>query len=146
MLMRCFFSFLPRADEVVLKFENGRVRARNMLYDTLPIIVHGNGPTKVDFLFTYHSFEKKKSLICLFFINASASMLWISICMRFPASDKLPRQLHPKSVDLRDRLYSLPWGLAASHRTQGGKLLLTHNAFKFLLWVSYYGRLRILDS
>lgn len=34
-------------DEVVLKFEDGRVRARNVLYDTLPVIVHGNGPTKV---------------------------------------------------------------------------------------------------
>lgn len=34
-------------DEVVLKFEDGRVRARNLLYDTLPVIVHGNGPTKV---------------------------------------------------------------------------------------------------
>ncbi len=34
-------------DEVVLKFEDGRVRARNVLYDTLPVIIHGNGPTKV---------------------------------------------------------------------------------------------------
>lgn len=34
-------------DEVVLKFENARVRARNLLYDTLPVIIHGNGPTKV---------------------------------------------------------------------------------------------------
>uniref|UniRef100_A0AAR2J6W4 Procollagen-lysine,2-oxoglutarate 5-dioxygenase 1 n=1 Tax=Pygocentrus nattereri TaxID=42514 RepID=A0AAR2J6W4_PYGNA len=32
---------------VVLKFEDGRVRARNVLYDTLPVIVHGNGPTKL---------------------------------------------------------------------------------------------------
>lgn len=40
--------FLLRTDEVVLKFENRRVRARNVLYDTLPVIVHGNGPTKVD--------------------------------------------------------------------------------------------------
>lgn len=38
-------------DEVVLKFEDGRVRARNVLYDTLPVIVHGNGPTKVQSLF-----------------------------------------------------------------------------------------------
>lgn len=40
------------ADEVVLKFEEGRARARNTLYDTLPITLHGNGPTKVsdDFL------------------------------------------------------------------------------------------------
>lgn len=34
-------------DEVVLKFENSRVRARNLLYDTLPVVIHGNGPTKV---------------------------------------------------------------------------------------------------
>ena len=34
-------------DEVVLKFEDSRVRARNVLYDTLPVIIHGNGPTKV---------------------------------------------------------------------------------------------------
>uniref|UniRef100_A0A4W4DYX2 Procollagen-lysine,2-oxoglutarate 5-dioxygenase 1 n=1 Tax=Electrophorus electricus TaxID=8005 RepID=A0A4W4DYX2_ELEEL len=33
--------------EVVLKFEDGRVRARNVMYDTLPVIVHGNGPTKL---------------------------------------------------------------------------------------------------
>uniref|UniRef100_A0A665VVQ9 Procollagen-lysine,2-oxoglutarate 5-dioxygenase 1 n=1 Tax=Echeneis naucrates TaxID=173247 RepID=A0A665VVQ9_ECHNA len=32
---------------VVLKFEDGRVRARNVLYDTLPVIIHGNGPTKL---------------------------------------------------------------------------------------------------
>lgn len=35
------------ADEVVVKFENSRVRARNLLYDTLPVVIHGNGPTKV---------------------------------------------------------------------------------------------------
>lgn len=34
-------------DEIVLKFENSRVRARNLLYDTLPVVIHGNGPTKV---------------------------------------------------------------------------------------------------
>ncbi|CAB1345676.1 unnamed protein product, partial [Coregonus sp. 'balchen'] len=33
--------------EVVLKFEKARVRARNVAYDTLPVIIHGNGPTKV---------------------------------------------------------------------------------------------------
>uniref|UniRef100_A0A8C1YC18 Procollagen-lysine,2-oxoglutarate 5-dioxygenase 1 n=1 Tax=Cyprinus carpio TaxID=7962 RepID=A0A8C1YC18_CYPCA len=36
-----------RVNEVMLKFEDGRVRARNVLYDTLPVIVHGNGPTKL---------------------------------------------------------------------------------------------------
>lgn len=35
------------SDEVVIKFENSRVRARNLLYDTLPVVIHGNGPTKV---------------------------------------------------------------------------------------------------
>lgn len=38
----CVFS-----DEVVLKFEEERVRARNLVYDTLPVLIHGNGPTKV---------------------------------------------------------------------------------------------------
>ncbi|TSL97308.1 Procollagen-lysine,2-oxoglutarate 5-dioxygenase 1 [Bagarius yarrelli] len=43
---RLFQNLYGALDEVVLKFENGRVRARNVLYDTLPVIVHGNGPTK----------------------------------------------------------------------------------------------------
>ncbi|XP_077171916.1 multifunctional procollagen lysine hydroxylase and glycosyltransferase LH3 [Paroedura picta] len=34
-------------DEVVLKFEPTRVRARNVAYDTLPVVIHGNGPTKL---------------------------------------------------------------------------------------------------
>ena len=34
-------------DEVVLKFERAKVRVRNVAYDTLPVIIHGNGPTKV---------------------------------------------------------------------------------------------------
>ncbi|XP_010220058.1 PREDICTED: procollagen-lysine,2-oxoglutarate 5-dioxygenase 2, partial [Tinamus guttatus] len=34
-------------DEVHLKFEEGKVRARNSIYETLPITVHGNGPTKI---------------------------------------------------------------------------------------------------
>ncbi|KAG9332830.1 hypothetical protein JZ751_014929 [Albula glossodonta] len=40
-------------NEVVLKFEDGRVRARNVMYDTLPVIVHGNGPTKINYLGNY---------------------------------------------------------------------------------------------
>uniref|UniRef100_A0AAR2ITI9 Procollagen-lysine,2-oxoglutarate 5-dioxygenase 1 n=1 Tax=Pygocentrus nattereri TaxID=42514 RepID=A0AAR2ITI9_PYGNA len=44
---RLFQNLHGALDEVVLKFEDGRVRARNVLYDTLPVIVHGNGPTKV---------------------------------------------------------------------------------------------------
>ncbi|XP_070802471.1 procollagen-lysine,2-oxoglutarate 5-dioxygenase 2 [Pituophis catenifer annectens] len=33
-------------DEVLLKFEDGRARARNSIHDTLPVTLHGNGPTK----------------------------------------------------------------------------------------------------
>ncbi|KAM9475695.1 procollagen-lysine,2-oxoglutarate 5-dioxygenase 1 [Clarias gariepinus] len=44
---RMFQNLHGALDEVVLKFENARVRARNVLYDTLPVIVHGNGPTKL---------------------------------------------------------------------------------------------------
>uniref|UniRef100_A0A8C5FU23 procollagen-lysine 5-dioxygenase n=1 Tax=Gadus morhua TaxID=8049 RepID=A0A8C5FU23_GADMO len=32
---------------VVLKFEKARVRVRNVAYDTLPVVIHGNGPTKL---------------------------------------------------------------------------------------------------
>ncbi|XP_062988217.1 procollagen-lysine,2-oxoglutarate 5-dioxygenase 2 isoform X2 [Elgaria multicarinata webbii] len=35
-------------DEVLLKFEEGRGRARNSVYDTLPVTLHGNGPTKLN--------------------------------------------------------------------------------------------------
>uniref|UniRef100_A0A672ZHL9 Procollagen-lysine,2-oxoglutarate 5-dioxygenase 1 n=1 Tax=Sphaeramia orbicularis TaxID=375764 RepID=A0A672ZHL9_9TELE len=49
-----FFVFcVGFSDEVVLKFEEGRVRARNVLYDTLPVVIHGNGPTKVNYLGNY---------------------------------------------------------------------------------------------
>ncbi|XP_056155330.1 procollagen-lysine,2-oxoglutarate 5-dioxygenase 2 isoform X2 [Lampris incognitus] len=34
-------------DEVLLKFGTDRVRVRNSLYDTLPVVVHGNGNTKI---------------------------------------------------------------------------------------------------
>ncbi|XP_067107322.1 procollagen-lysine,2-oxoglutarate 5-dioxygenase 2 isoform X2 [Osmerus mordax] len=34
-------------DEVLLKFGTERVRVRNSVYDTLPVIVHGNGNTKM---------------------------------------------------------------------------------------------------
>ncbi|XP_042265132.1 procollagen-lysine,2-oxoglutarate 5-dioxygenase 1 isoform X1 [Thunnus maccoyii] len=44
---RMFQNLHGALDEVVLKFEDGRVRVRNVLYDTLPVIVHGNGPTKL---------------------------------------------------------------------------------------------------
>ncbi|ETE64099.1 Procollagen-lysine,2-oxoglutarate 5-dioxygenase 2 [Ophiophagus hannah] len=36
------------ADEVLLKFEDGRARARNSIHDTLPVTLHGNGPTKLN--------------------------------------------------------------------------------------------------
>ncbi|XP_043932935.1 multifunctional procollagen lysine hydroxylase and glycosyltransferase LH3 isoform X2 [Protopterus annectens] len=44
---RIFQNLNGALDEVVLKFENGRVRARNIAYDTLPVVIHGNGPTKL---------------------------------------------------------------------------------------------------
>ncbi|XP_008293943.1 procollagen-lysine,2-oxoglutarate 5-dioxygenase 1 isoform X1 [Stegastes partitus] len=44
---RLFQNLHGALDEVVLKFEDSRVRARNVLYDTLPVIIHGNGPTKL---------------------------------------------------------------------------------------------------
>lgn len=44
---RLFQNLHGSLDEVVLKFEDGRVRARNLLSDTLPVVIHGNGPTKL---------------------------------------------------------------------------------------------------
>uniref|UniRef100_A0A3Q2QZV8 Procollagen-lysine, 2-oxoglutarate 5-dioxygenase 1a n=1 Tax=Fundulus heteroclitus TaxID=8078 RepID=A0A3Q2QZV8_FUNHE len=44
---RLFQNLHGALDEVVLKFEDGRVRARNVQYDTLPVVLHGNGPTKL---------------------------------------------------------------------------------------------------
>lgn len=44
---RIFQNLNGALDEVVLKFENKRVRVRNLVFDTLPVIVHGNGPTKL---------------------------------------------------------------------------------------------------
>ncbi|XP_068185883.1 procollagen-lysine,2-oxoglutarate 5-dioxygenase 1 isoform X3 [Antennarius striatus] len=44
---RLFQNLHGALDEVVLKFEDERVRARNLLYDTFPVIIHGNGPTKL---------------------------------------------------------------------------------------------------
>uniref|UniRef100_A0A3Q4BE91 Procollagen-lysine,2-oxoglutarate 5-dioxygenase 1 n=1 Tax=Mola mola TaxID=94237 RepID=A0A3Q4BE91_MOLML len=44
---RLFQNLHGSLDEVVLKFEDGRSRARNLLYNTLPSIIHGNGPTKL---------------------------------------------------------------------------------------------------
>uniref|UniRef100_A0A673YF35 Procollagen-lysine,2-oxoglutarate 5-dioxygenase 1 n=1 Tax=Salmo trutta TaxID=8032 RepID=A0A673YF35_SALTR len=50
---RMFQNLHGSLDEVVLKFEDGQVRARNVLYDTLPVVVHGNGPTKINYLSNY---------------------------------------------------------------------------------------------
>uniref|UniRef100_A0A2K6SN18 Procollagen-lysine,2-oxoglutarate 5-dioxygenase 1 n=1 Tax=Saimiri boliviensis boliviensis TaxID=39432 RepID=A0A2K6SN18_SAIBB len=44
---RIFQNLDGALDEVVLKFEMGHVRARNLAYDTLPVLIHGNGPTKL---------------------------------------------------------------------------------------------------
>uniref|UniRef100_A0AAZ3SAT8 PLOD1-3-like GT domain-containing protein n=1 Tax=Oncorhynchus tshawytscha TaxID=74940 RepID=A0AAZ3SAT8_ONCTS len=44
---RIFQNLNGAIEEVVLKFEKARVRARNVAYDTLPVIIHGNGPTKL---------------------------------------------------------------------------------------------------
>ncbi|MGH0168936.1 UNVERIFIED_CONTAM: hypothetical protein FKN15_075690 [Acipenser sinensis] len=44
---RIFQNLHGALDDVVLKFEDGRVRARNVVYDTLPVIVHGNGANKL---------------------------------------------------------------------------------------------------
>ncbi|XP_053271808.1 multifunctional procollagen lysine hydroxylase and glycosyltransferase LH3 [Pleuronectes platessa] len=44
---RIFQNLNGAVDEVVLKFEKSKVRARNVAYDTLPVVIHGNGPTKL---------------------------------------------------------------------------------------------------
>ncbi|XP_047217831.1 procollagen-lysine,2-oxoglutarate 5-dioxygenase 1 [Girardinichthys multiradiatus] len=44
---RLFQNLHGALDEVVLKFEDSRVRARNVQHDTLPVVLHGNGPTKL---------------------------------------------------------------------------------------------------
>ena len=38
------------ADEVLLKFGNNRVRVRNSVYDSLPVVIHGNRNTKVSMI------------------------------------------------------------------------------------------------
>ncbi|XP_061664656.1 multifunctional procollagen lysine hydroxylase and glycosyltransferase LH3 isoform X1 [Syngnathoides biaculeatus] len=44
---RIFQNLNGAVDEVVLKFERAKVRVRNVAYDTLPVVIHGNGPTKL---------------------------------------------------------------------------------------------------
>ncbi|XP_013855978.1 procollagen-lysine,2-oxoglutarate 5-dioxygenase 3, partial [Austrofundulus limnaeus] len=40
---RIFQNLNGAIDEVVLKFERAKVRLRNVAYDTLPVVIHGNG-------------------------------------------------------------------------------------------------------
>uniref|UniRef100_A0A5F8GCT7 procollagen-lysine 5-dioxygenase n=1 Tax=Monodelphis domestica TaxID=13616 RepID=A0A5F8GCT7_MONDO len=44
---RIFQALNGAIDEVLLKFENGKARAKNTFYETLPVIINGNGPTKI---------------------------------------------------------------------------------------------------
>ncbi|XP_066527094.1 multifunctional procollagen lysine hydroxylase and glycosyltransferase LH3 [Hoplias malabaricus] len=44
---RIFQNLNGAIEEVVLKFEKSKVRVRNVAYDTLPVVIHGNGPTKL---------------------------------------------------------------------------------------------------
>ncbi|XP_019487107.1 PREDICTED: procollagen-lysine,2-oxoglutarate 5-dioxygenase 2 [Hipposideros armiger] len=44
---KIFQALNGAVDEVVLKFENGKARAKNVFYETLPVTINGNGPTKV---------------------------------------------------------------------------------------------------
>ncbi|KAM7376795.1 hypothetical protein PAMA_013531 [Pampus argenteus] len=44
---RIFQNLNGAVEEVVLKFERAKVRARNVAHDTLPVVIHGNGPTKL---------------------------------------------------------------------------------------------------
>ncbi|CAH2320522.1 procollagen-lysine,2-oxoglutarate 5-dioxygenase 1 [Pelobates cultripes] len=44
---RIFQNLHGSVGDVVLKFENGRVRARNLAYNTLPVLIHGNKATKL---------------------------------------------------------------------------------------------------
>uniref|UniRef100_A0A6J0SN88 Procollagen-lysine,2-oxoglutarate 5-dioxygenase 1 n=1 Tax=Pogona vitticeps TaxID=103695 RepID=A0A6J0SN88_9SAUR len=44
---RLFQNLNGALDDVVLKFETRRVRVRNLAFDTLPVVIHGNGPTKL---------------------------------------------------------------------------------------------------
>ncbi|XP_066455443.1 procollagen-lysine,2-oxoglutarate 5-dioxygenase 2 isoform X1 [Eleutherodactylus coqui] len=44
---RIFQNLNGAVDEVVLHLENGKARAQNTQYDTLPVLIHGNGPTKI---------------------------------------------------------------------------------------------------
>lgn len=77
------------SDEVVLKFEEGRVRARNLMHDTLPVIIHGNGPTKVLPQLTHISLNE----ICEHYGDEIGNMCDVD-------SDQLLGKLHPQQLDL----------------------------------------------
>ncbi|KAM4772006.1 procollagen-lysine,2-oxoglutarate 5-dioxygenase 2 isoform 2-T2 [Rhinophrynus dorsalis] len=44
---KIFQNLNGAVDEVVLTFENGKARAENSQYETFPVLIHGNGPTKI---------------------------------------------------------------------------------------------------
>ncbi|XP_043926047.1 procollagen-lysine,2-oxoglutarate 5-dioxygenase 2-like isoform X2 [Protopterus annectens] len=44
---RVFQNLNGATEEVALKFEKGRARAWNSMYETFPTVIHGNGPTKI---------------------------------------------------------------------------------------------------
>lgn len=44
---KIFQALNGATDEVVLKFENGKSRVKNTFYETLPVAINGNGPTKI---------------------------------------------------------------------------------------------------
>ncbi|XP_032202383.1 procollagen-lysine,2-oxoglutarate 5-dioxygenase 2 isoform X1 [Mustela erminea] len=44
---KIFQALNGAVDEVVLRFENGKARAKNVFYETLPVAINGNGPTKI---------------------------------------------------------------------------------------------------
>ncbi|XP_068094846.1 procollagen-lysine,2-oxoglutarate 5-dioxygenase 1 isoform X2 [Hyperolius riggenbachi] len=44
---RIFQNLHGSEGDVVMKFENGRVRARNLAYDTLPVLLHADGTNKL---------------------------------------------------------------------------------------------------
>ncbi|CAH2247032.1 procollagen-lysine,2-oxoglutarate 5-dioxygenase 2 isoform X2 [Pelobates cultripes] len=46
-MSRIFQNLNGAIDEVVLHFEQGKARAQNSHYETLPVLIHGNGPTKI---------------------------------------------------------------------------------------------------
>lgn len=68
---------------------------RNVAYDTLPVVIHGNGPTKVE----------PRS------VGAGGRVLTVSVVMSAghvtTAAAELPGELRPHGVDLRERLRHL---------------------------------------